>query len=101
MSSARARTGPRVALPPNTAEVLRAVAFRPVLWPVALGAVLRLAQRGWWRRWPPVPSPDPDYWRFRMVTAYGGDGGAAPDVDDVVAYLRWCRRMRRSRRARG
>lgn len=26
-----------------------------------------------------------------MVTAYGGDGTAAPEPSDVVAYLQWCR----------
>lgn len=72
--------------------VLAAVVRRPWLWPVAVVTVLRLARPGWWRRWPPVPEPDPDYWRFRMETAYGGGGGDVPDASDVVAYLRWCRR---------
>ncbi|HUA95589.1 MAG TPA: hypothetical protein VMB82_08665 [Acidimicrobiales bacterium] len=72
--------------------VLVAVALRPWLWPVAVVTVLRLARPRWWRRWPPVPSPDPDYWRFRMETAYGGDGGGRPAPPDVVDYLRWCRR---------
>jgi hypothetical protein len=30
-----------------------------------------------------------------MVTAYGGDGRRAPEPDDVVAYLRWCRSWQR------
>ena len=67
----------------------RAVAVRPTLWPAALGAVLRLARPGWWRRWPPIPIPPDDYWRFRLETASGGE--APPTPDDVVAYLRWCR----------
>lgn len=69
-----------------------AVAPRPWLWPVALGALLRLAAPGWWRRWPPVPAPPPDYWRFRMETAYGGDGDDRNVTPaDVVSYLEWCR----------
>lgn len=74
--------------------VLMAVAVRPWLWPVAAVTVLRLARPGWWHRWPPLPGPDPDYWRFRMETAYGGSGEVRPAPPDVVAYLRWCRRRR-------
>jgi hypothetical protein len=72
-----------------------AVALRPRLWPVAAAQTWRLARPGWWRRWPPVPRPDPDYLRFRLQTAYG-DGGAEPPAADVVAYLDWCRRFGRS-----
>lgn len=71
-----------------------ALVGRPWLWPVAVVTVLRLARSGWWRRWPPVPRPDPDYWRFRMETAYGGNGEGSPEPGDVVGYLRWCRRRR-------
>jgi hypothetical protein len=78
--------------------VVAAVAVRPRLWPVAVVTLLRLAAAGWWRRWPPVPRPDGGYWRFRMVTAYGGTGDGVPDASDVVSYLTWCRRM--SRRGR-
>jgi len=74
--------------------LIRAVAFRPKFWLVALTAVLRLARPRWWRRWPLLPLPDPSYWRFRLVTAYGGVGDAAPSADDALAYLRWCQRMR-------
>lgn len=81
----------------SVAPVARAVAAHPSLWPVAAVTVLRLARRGWWRRWPPVPLPDPDYWRFRLETAYGGRGDQAPGPDDVVAYLRWCRGARPGR----
>ena len=68
----------------------RAVAVRPSLWVTALRQLLRLARPGWWRHWPPVPAPDADYAHFRLVTQYGGDGGA-PTADDVVQYLKWCR----------
>ena len=67
-----------------------AVALRPALWGVAVRQALRMAVPGWWRRWPPVPRPDPDYLRFRFQTAFG-EGGPAPA--DVVAYLKWCRRF--------
>ena len=67
-----------------------AVAVRPRLWAVALRQARRLARPGWWRRWPPLPLPDPSYLRFRSQTAYG-DPGAPPTPVDVVAYLQWCR----------
>jgi hypothetical protein len=52
-----------------------------------------LAPRGWWRRRPFLPLPDRDYLRFRMVTAYG-DPERAPEPQDVVTYLEWCRGWR-------
>ena len=67
-----------------------ALVLRPGLWPTALRQILRLAPSGWWRRWPPLPRPDPAYLRFRMETAYG-DPDHDPEAADVVAYLRWCR----------
>ncbi len=79
-----------------------AVLRRPDLWPIAALMAVRLAPRGWWRHWPPLPLPDPDYWHLRMTVAYGGDGQGPPVGDDVVAYLRWCRsNWRRSHRALG
>jgi len=90
--SARASPAPRGAV--------GALVRRPHLWSVAVVTAVRLAPRGWWRRWPPVPWPDAEYWRFRMQTAYGGDGDAPPQPEDVVAYLEWCaQRWRRRRRA--
>jgi hypothetical protein len=73
--------------------VLGAVLIRPGLWAVALRTMGRLARPGWWHRWPLLPVPDVAYWHFRMVTAYGGAGEGPPVAGDVVAYLRWCRRM--------
>ena len=67
-----------------------AVLVRPGLWGVALVQVFRLARPGWWHRWPPLPLPDRDYLRFRLVTAYG-DPDRAPEPTDVVTYLHWCR----------
>ena len=72
-----------------------AVARRPSLWAVAVRQGLALAVPGWWRRWPPVPRPDPAYLRFRLQTAYG-DAGREPEPADVVTYLHWCRDWRRT-----
>jgi hypothetical protein len=85
--------------PGGLGAAARALAVRPHLWPVALVVAARLALPGWWRRWPPVPWPDADYWRFRMETAYGGEGETPPAPGDVVEFLEWCRQ--RWRRAPG
>ncbi|HXW35247.1 MAG TPA: hypothetical protein VEJ87_11770, partial [Acidimicrobiales bacterium] len=77
-------TGPRLG------PVLQAVAVHPGLWVVALSQALRLARPRWWARWPPIPTPDPTFWRFRVQTAYGGDGDGIPTKEDVRAYLKWC-----------
>jgi hypothetical protein len=54
-----------------------------------------LAARGWWRRPPFLPLPDREYLRFRLETAYGGDGWDRElDPGDLVTYLRWCRATR-------
>lgn len=67
-----------------------AVVARPDLWWAAVGVARRFAVPGWWRRWPYLPLPDADLWRFRMVTAYG-DPTARPVPGDAVDYLEWCR----------
>lgn len=67
------------------------LASHPRLWSTALRQAFRLAPAGWWRRWPPLPRPDPAYLRFRLETAYG-DADRDPAPADVVAYLEWCRR---------
>jgi hypothetical protein len=66
------------------------LAVRPWLWADAL----RLAPGGWWRRRPWLPVPDPGYLAFRLETQYGRPDQPA-DPDDLVAYLSWCRAMRR------
>ncbi len=70
--------------------VLAAVAARPRLWPTAVAQARRLAAPGWWRRWPPLQLPDPEYVRFRARTAYG-DPDHPLEPADVVAWLEWCR----------
>jgi hypothetical protein len=67
-----------------------AVLQHPSLWITAIGQIRRLAPRGWWHRAPFLPLPDPGYLRFRLVTAYGGDG-ADPRPADLITYLHWCR----------
>jgi hypothetical protein len=71
---------------------VRAVLPRPWLWATGARTVLRMAEPRWWRRWPPWPVPPAAYWAFRMETAFGDQEPAAVTVEDVVAYLTWCRR---------
>lgn len=66
-----------------------AVARHPSLWTTAVRQVVRLAAPGWWRRAPHLPVPGDAYLAFRLETQYGAS--PAPDPDDVVTYLRWCR----------
>ena len=70
-----------------------ALAREPGLWPTALGQAGRLSRPGWWRRPPFLPVPDSEYLRFRLDTQYGA--GGAPDPEDLVVYLRWCRQRSR------
>jgi hypothetical protein len=83
---------------------LALVLAHPSLWITALRQAGRLAPDGWWRRPPFLPLPDREYLRFRLETQYGtssstsGAPSAAPDPDDVVTYLRWCREQQALRR---
>lgn len=79
-------------------KVLASVAVEPRLWPTALRQLFRLAPNRWWAKAPFLPLPPADYLEFRLVTQYGGGEGAPrPDIEpnDVVEYLRWCRRWDR------
>ncbi len=77
--------------------VIRAAAAlrrRPDLWPTALASYRSLVPNQWWRSRPFLPLPDPKWLRFRMVTAYGGDGtidGRKLAADDLVLWLEWRR----------
>lgn len=73
------------------------VVAHPGLWAIAVVQLLRLARPGWWRRWPPIPAPDPEYLRFRLQTQYG-DSEREPAPRDLVAYLRWCKGYPRAAR---
>jgi hypothetical protein len=75
---------------PLSARAVAAVLIRPRLWRDAAA----LAPPGWWRRRPYLPVPDTGYLAFRMETQYGR-ADAPADPEDVVAYLEWCRQMRR------
>ena len=68
-----------------------AIAGHPSLWSTGLRQYRRLVPRRWWRRRPFLPVPDAGYLRFRLQTAYG-DEEQRPAPDDLVTYLRWCRR---------
>ncbi len=81
----------RAAVPMLGPAAVLAVLRRPDLWWTAVRTLLRLAPRGWWRRAPHLPRPDPAYMRFRAVTAYGGDGSGRARSEDLVTYLEWCR----------
>ena len=73
-----------------------AIAGHPTLWRTGLRQYRRLVPRRWWRRPPFLPLPDAAYLRFRMETAYG-DESHRPPPDDLLTYLRWCRRWPRMR----
>jgi hypothetical protein len=66
----------------------------PSLWATGVVQLVRLAPRGWWRRRPFLPLPDPHYLRFRLQTAYG-DPDREPEPEDLVTYLHWCRHFPR------
>jgi hypothetical protein len=87
-----ARGGPVTAV--GWVRVAAAVVARPRLWGVAAGQARRLAPPRWWAQPPFLPVPDRAYLRFRLMTAYGGEGRGAPEPSDVVAYLGWCRSWR-------
>lgn len=69
------------------------MAKKPELWPIALRQWRALTPRGWWRRWPPVPGPSPEYKKFRLVAMYGSSDAELAG-DELVQYLEWCRWMR-------
>ena len=71
------------------ARAALALVRHPGLWSTAVTQLVRLAPRGWWRRRPFLPLPDPAYLQFRLQTQYGDD--RPPEPGDVVTYLHWCR----------
>jgi hypothetical protein len=72
------------------ASAALALARHPELWAAAVRQIGVLSVAGWWRRAPFLPLPDAAYLRFRFQTMYG-DPDHAPDPEDVITYLRWCR----------
>jgi hypothetical protein len=71
-----------------------ALAGRAILRPRLALDLVRTAwafrRRGWWKRLPFLPLPDPEYLRWRMYTAYA-DESAVPPAEDVVRFARWRR----------
>lgn len=63
---------------------------RPNLWVVAIRQGLRLAKRGWWKKYPFLPLPGSGYMAFRATTQYGS-ATATPVIADVIDYLQWCK----------
>lgn len=78
------------------AQLFAALLRRPLLWGEALRLGRTVARRRWWLRPPFLPVPDPDYLAFRLLT-HTGSTSHEPGADELVAYLQWCRRMRRHR----
>lgn len=75
--------------------VTGAVARHPGLWPTAVSRGLANAGPQWWRHWPPVPVPAPEWMAFRLECATGQRTGA-PAPGDLLSWLEWCRAMSRS-----
>ncbi|MEO8575089.1 MAG: hypothetical protein ABI556_00250 [Gemmatimonadales bacterium] len=61
---------------------------RPALAIALLRVAWRFRSRGWNRRFPFLPLPDPTYVRWRMYTAYG-DYDAIPPAADLERYALW------------
>ena len=78
-----------------------AVVRRPHLWFPAIRQFLRAVPPRWWTRPPRVPWPDRAYLQFRFETAFGAGASAAPNADDLVRYLEWCREADATRAGRG
>lgn len=72
-----------------------AVAKRPRIWGEALRAASAMARRDWWRTPPFLPLPDRAYLSWRIATAYGS-ADTPPNTEDLIAYLEWRRRQRRT-----
>jgi hypothetical protein len=76
--------------------VAGALARRPELWPEAFRTALSLVPDRWWRHRPFLPVPDRRWLRFRLVTAYGGDGSEPIRAEDVITWLEWRRAFPRA-----
>lgn len=95
MNAVPASTSPSAARALWAAVV--AVARRPGLWITALATFLRMVPDGWWRRRPWLPLPDRAMLGFRAETQYG-DPAHHLVPDDIVSWLRWCKRENQRRR---
>lgn len=85
---------------------------RSGMWGIAKSSLSAVFSRRFWSRLLPIEamrawfsirrpgwhiSPDPDYVKFRLVTAYGSSEERPPS-GDVNEYLIWRRRHRRARK---
>ena len=70
-------------------RIAAVVLVRPHLWIAGLRAGFHLAPRRWWARPPFLPVPDRNYWHFRMVTMFGGDGDGSLTTGQIVDYMKW------------
>ena len=71
----------------------RVALTRPWLLPALFGLGWAVRRRDWYRRPPFLPLPPPDYLRWRMETAYGGQD-VGPPAEELRRFLAWARRMR-------
>ena len=78
-------------------QLILAVLRRPDLWSEGIRTMLAVAPKGWWRRPPFLPRPDPGYMSWRVATAHG-DPGSILSPQELVAYLEWRRRQHRGLR---
>ena len=74
---------------------LGAIARHPGLWPEVVRVLVAVSPDRWWRAFPFVPRVDPDYSAWRIATAYGTETAAVPG-NDLISYLRWRKRQRRT-----
>lgn len=70
---------------------------RPWIIPHVVGAAWAMRARRWYARPPFLPLPPRTYVDWRMETAYG-DAHASPPAEELVRYLAWSARLRRSMR---
>ena len=73
-----------------TLQLAARAVLRPRLAVDLVRAAWAFRRRGWYRRPPYLPIPDPTYLRWRMYTAYA-DEDAVPPADDVTRFARWRR----------
>jgi hypothetical protein len=74
--------------------MVTAVVKQPRLWPTAIRAYLSLVPDRWWSRRPFLPVPDSDWMRFRLETAYGGDGTAPSSAgEELTTWLNWLKQQ--------
>lgn len=66
---------------------------RPRLVAPLIGAAWRFRARGWHGRPPFLPLPPPDYFAWRLDTAYG-DESRMPEPGELERYLHWAAWMR-------